>query len=64
MKPDCSCRNCVAPKRYPGCHDSCDGYRQYRAGLDELKKKRISQRQLDQYIAGRTLDNMLKAVNK
>jgi hypothetical protein len=32
-----ACRNCVAPKRHPGCHDSCPEYRAERAEYDERK---------------------------
>ena len=31
------CRNCVAPKRHPGCHGTCPDYLKERANYDELK---------------------------
>lgn len=31
------CRYCVAPKRYPGCHDHCKEYQDTKAGIAEKK---------------------------
>lgn len=31
------CKECVAPKRYPGCHGSCVEYIEARAEYDRLK---------------------------
>ena len=31
------CRYCVAPERYPGCHDHCEKLKAHRAS-DEYKK--------------------------
>ena len=31
------CRYCVAPERYPGCHDNCEKLKAYRES-DEYKK--------------------------
>lgn len=41
------CRNCVAPKRYPGCHDRCQEYieqkAQHNAEVEaDRKRKQIS----------------------
>lgn len=37
------CRNCVAPKRYPGCHGKCQEYiaekEDYDKKMAEFKKK-------------------------
>ena len=32
------CNNCVAPKRYPGCHGTCPEYLEQRAKYDEVKE--------------------------
>lgn len=32
------CNNCVAPKRYPGCHDKCPEYKEQRAEFDKEKE--------------------------
>ena len=31
------CHNC--PKRYPGCHASCDAYKSWKAEWDELRER-------------------------
>lgn len=41
-----SCKGCVAPKRYPGCHGHCAEYLAEKAKHDadraeEIKRKRI-----------------------
>lgn len=32
------CKGCVAPKRYPGCHNHCQEYLTARAEYDRLKE--------------------------
>lgn len=32
------CRNCVAPKRYPGCHDRCPEYLKEKAIHDAQRE--------------------------
>ena len=50
-----SCMGCVAPKRYPGCHDHCPEYLAEKAKHDELKaaeeKKKSIERGLDSQLA-------------
>ena len=31
------CKDCVAPKRHPGCHGSCDAYIAEKAEYERLK---------------------------
>lgn len=31
MGNSCPCHGCVTPKRYPGCHDKCKAYRDWKA---------------------------------
>ena len=31
------CMGCVAPKRYPGCHDHCNEYKQAKEKAEEEK---------------------------
>lgn len=38
------CKNCVAPKRHPGCHSTCKEYRDERAKLTEANKKQRENR--------------------
>ncbi len=47
MYPNFGCKGCVAPKRYPGCHDHCPEYQKQKAEYEERKaiadkEKRIS----------------------
>ena len=41
------CKNCVAPKRHPGCHSKCPDYEEDRKKYDakkaELDKKKKAQ---------------------
>lgn len=39
----CPCINCVAPKRYPGCHDHCPEKAEYDKTDLALKKKYIEE---------------------
>ena len=34
-----TCQECVAPKRYPGCHDKCEEYQAWKKEHDALKEK-------------------------
>ena len=38
MKIRC-CRECVPPKRHPGCHSRCEEYIAEKARLDERREK-------------------------
>ena len=33
------CKDCVAPKRHPGCHSTCPEYRTEKAEYEEYKAK-------------------------
>ena len=33
------CKDCVAPKRHPGCHDHCDIYQTAKAKHDKEKEE-------------------------
>ena len=54
------CKDCVAPKRHPGCHDYCKEY---------LKEKEEHERQTEasrkeKLIVNGIVDQQLKAINK
>jgi len=38
VKVKFSCKNCVAPKRHPGCHDTCKEYQSEKAKLEAKKE--------------------------
>ena len=46
-----SCKGCVAPKRYPGCHGQCPEYLKEKAEYDAMKaaadKKKMIEFELD-----------------
>ena len=33
------CKDCIPPKRYPGCGANCEEYKKQKAELEEEKKK-------------------------
>lgn len=37
MVQDSPCHGCATPKRYPGCHDKCKEYKEWKAG-EQVKK--------------------------
>ena len=41
------CMDCVAPKRYPGCHDRCPEYLKEKAEYERLKAKADKIRRVD-----------------
>lgn len=45
------CKECVPPKREPGCHDRCPEYKEARAEYDKIKaaEKRYSKKFNDAY---------------
>lgn len=40
------CKDCVAPKRYPGCHDHCDKYSKEKEAYNQRKAELDRDRQL------------------
>ena len=44
---DNPCRECVPPKRYPGCHAVCEAYISWKEEWDTLKDKERKQKQMD-----------------
>lgn len=56
MKISC-CRNCVPPKRKPGCHDHCEEYQREKAERTERKanidRQLERERDMDGYEFGR-----------
>lgn len=55
-----SCKGCVAPKRYPGCHAVCQEYLEQKAWHDERKAELDKERKIEQAILG---DRGKKAYN-
>ena len=43
LAPKTNCRGCT--KRYPGCHDKCEDYKQARAEFEKEKKEERKQKE-------------------
>jgi hypothetical protein len=56
------CRYCVAPKRYPGCHGSCQEYIDAKAEHDRLKAIYDRDREIDLGIVRQRGDRVYKAL--
>jgi hypothetical protein len=46
---DC-CEECVAPKRYPGCHDECPEYKTAKAEAFEKEKLKYKDNLINGYV--------------
>ena len=58
---DC-CRYCQAPKRYPGCHGSCQEYIAEKAEYNRLKAIHDQQRSIDIGIVQQRGERVYKAL--
>lgn len=47
---DSPCRECVPPKRYPGCHAVCKAYIKWKEEWNVLKDKERKQKQMDYWV--------------
>ena len=54
------CRYCVAPKRYPGCHDHCPDYAKEKAVADAQKAAEQKKRDIEYAI----MEQRSRAVHK
>lgn len=57
------CINCVAPKRYPGCHSACPDYISEKQKREEIKK-RIREEKINTYSICEGVDRMNKKRGK
>lgn len=58
-----SCKNCVAPKRYPGCHAVCQEYLEAKAEHERRKEEYYRDEKLNAIInldRGKKVYNALK----
>lgn len=61
------CQTCVAPKRHPGCHGTCDEYKKARAKYDAdmaIKNKDIQLKYYANNKHAATIDGIAKYVRK
>lgn len=58
------CQFCVAPKRYPGCHGSCQEYLKEKAEYDERKAQADKQRKVKGDIYSQRSERVTKVIRK
>ena len=58
------CSGCVAPKRYPGCHDHCPEYAAERAEYAKHKTKEDKRRKVKSDIYKQRSINVAKAMRR
>lgn len=56
------CHYCVAPKRYPGCHDHCPEYAEEKAENDRLRELDAKKRYINNGIYEQRTRSVVKAV--
>ena len=56
------CKGCVAPKRYPGCHGSCQEYIKERAEHDRRKEALDKERNITMSIYANRGEKVYKAM--
>ena len=57
-----SCKGCVAPKRYPGCHGSCPEYIATKEEHERLKEIHDRERMITMGICGDRGEKVYKAM--
>ena len=55
------CKGCVAPKRYPGCHDRCPEYKKEKAEYEQRKAAEDKKKFTDQAIYLQKAEAVAKA---
>ena len=55
------CKDCVAPERYPGCHDHCIKYAKEKAKHNAEKAKADEKKRIDGGLLSQTLVGVEKA---
>ena len=58
------CHYCVAPKRHPGCHDSCPDYAAQKAEHEKLKAADAKRRKVEDDIYNQRAENVTKALKR
>ena len=57
-----SCKDCVAPKRYPGCHSVCQEYLEQKEAYNKRKAELDKERNITQAIYCERSDKVYKAL--
>ena len=58
------CRYCVAPKRHPGCHDSCPDYTAQKAEHERLKAADAQRCKVENDIYNQRAENVARALRR
>ena len=58
------CKNCVAPKRKPGCHDHCPEYLAEKAQEEQKKAQDNLKRKVSSDIYNQRADRIAKATRR
>lgn len=45
------CKDCAAPDRHPGCHDTCEHYRKEREKYEDAKKQEEREKKQRTYVS-------------
>lgn len=56
------CHGCMAPKRYPGCHDHCPDYLKEKAEYDAKAEEDYKRRKTIQNLNEQRYSGIIKAV--
>ena len=56
-----SCKDCVAPKRHPGCHDRCPEYLAEKEQYEKRKAEIDRQKRIEAGLTAQTLAGVNKA---
>lgn len=59
-----SCKGCVPPQRYPGCHSHCSRYLEEKAKYDALKEEDRKKRDVSGLIYDQRSDRVYKALKR
>lgn len=58
------CHHCVAPKRHPGCHDSCSDYSAEKELHNQRKEADAKRRKVKNDIYTQRADMVTKAIKR
>lgn len=53
------CKTCKPPRRHPGCHDTCEDYKQYHDENERIKEKRRG----DAFVTDMTKSNLMAHID-
>ena len=59
-----SCKGCVAPKRYPGCHGHCAEYLAQKAKHDEQRAAEYKRKYIEHGLNSQREDGVHRAIKK